>query len=918
MGDAMQKEDFIREFEAGGQTYTMFDIRRLEAEGLADIQRLPFSIRILVENLLRKLDGRVVTEEDLRNIAGWQKTYATPPEIPYHPARVLMQDFTGVPAVVDLAAMRDAVQKQGGDPGKVNPLVPVDLVVDHSVQVDAFGTIDAVVENVRREYERNAERYAFLKWAQQSFDDFKVVPPRSGICHQVNLENVGQVVIAAADDGRTLAFPDTLVGLDSHTTMIDALGVMGWGVGGIEAEAVMLGQPYYLSIPEVIGFRMTGALRPGITATDLVLTVTEMLRDYGVVEKFVEFFGPGMKKLTIPDRATIANMTPEFGATLGFFPVDEKTIDYLRMTDRDQAADRVAVYTRENALFYEGTESPEYTAVLELDLATVEPCVSGPARPQDRIVLPDLKGKFADILGCAYDRDEEMGRISQFHDESGTKTSRLPRCQPVSDGACRLDLHGSPIELNNGSVVIAAITSCTNTSNPSVLLGAGLLAKAAVERGLKVPSYVKTSLAPGSKVVIQYLQDAGLMPYLEALGFHLAGYGCTTCIGNSGPLNPVIEQCIVENDLNVAAVLSGNRNFEARIHQNIKSNFLASPMLVVAFALAGHIDIDMTYEPVGLDPNGRPVYLEDIWPTNKAIAELAARHVKKEFFALEYGRIFDGDEFWRDLPDVKSVTYAWDEQSTYIKNPPYFEGFQVEPEPVGDITGARALMVLGDTVTTDHISPAGAIPEAYPAGQYLVSLGVAPKDFNSYGSRRGNHEVMMRGTFGNIRIKNQLVGGKEGSYTKKFPEEEQIYVYEAAMAYQQEGTPLVVLAGKQYGTGSSRDWAAKGSNLLGVRAVIAESFERIHRSNLVGMGVLPLVFLEGEGIASLGLAGDESFTIKGIEGIAPRARLTVEAARPDGSSIAFEVLARLDTEVEVDYFAHGGILPFVLRKLMAN
>jgi aconitate hydratase len=814
--------------------------------------------------------------------------------------------------------MRDAVQKQGGDPGKVNPLVPVDLVVDHSVQVDAFGTIDAVVENVRREYERNGERYAFLKWAQQSFDDFKVVPPRSGICHQVNLENVGQVVIAAADDGRTLAFPDTLVGLDSHTTMIDALGVMGWGVGGIEAEAVMLGQPYYLSIPEVIGFRMTGALRPGITATDLVLTVTEMLRDYGVVEKFVEFFGPGMKKLTIPDRATIANMTPEFGATLGFFPVDEKTIDYLRMTDRDQAADRVAVYTRENALFYEGTESPEYTAVLELDLAAVEPCVSGPARPQDRIVLPDLKGKFAEILGCAYDRDEEMGRISQFHDESGTKTSRLPRCQPVSDGACRLDLHGSPIELNNGSVVIAAITSCTNTSNPSVLLGAGLLAKAAVERGLKVPSYVKTSLAPGSKVVIQYLQDAGLMPYLEALGFHLAGYGCTTCIGNSGPLNPVIEQCIVENDLNVAAVLSGNRNFEARIHQSIKSNFLASPMLVVAFALAGHIDIDMTYEPVGLDPNGRPVYLEDIWPTDEAIAELAARHVKKDFFALEYGRIFDGDEFWRDLPDVKSVTYAWDDQSTYIKNPPYFEGFQVDPEPVGDITGARVLMLLGDSVTTDHISPAGAIPEAYPAGQYLVSLGVAPRDFNSYGSRRGNHEVMMRGTFGNIRIKNQLVGGKEGSYTKKFPAAAEIYVYEAAMAYQQEGTPLVVLAGKQYGTGSSRDWAAKGSNLLGVRAVIAESFERIHRSNLVGMGVLPLVFLEGEGVASLGLTGDEIYTIKGIEGIAPRARLTVEAARPDGTPIAFEVLARLDTEVEVDYFTHGGILPFVLRKLMAN
>ncbi len=914
----MQKEDFRREFEAGGQTYTMFDITRLESDGVADIQRLPFSIRILVENLLRKLDGRVVKEEDLRNIAGWQKTYETPPEVPYHPARVLMQDFTGVPAVVDLAAMRDAVEKMGGDPAKVNPLVPVDLVVDHSVQVDAYGTVDAVVENVRKEYERNSERYAFLKWAQKSFDNFKVVPPRSGICHQVNLENVGQVVMTAEEDGRTLTFPDTLVGLDSHTTMIDALGVMGWGVGGIEAEAVMLGQPYYLSIPQVIGFRMTGELRPGVTATDMVLTVTQMLREYGVVEKFVEFFGPGMKKLSIPDRATIANMTPEFGATLGFFPVDEKTIDYLRMTNRDAAADRVAVYARQNALFYTGEEEPEYTDVLELDLSTVVPCVSGPARPQDRIALPDLKGKFADILGCAYDRDEEMARISQFHDESGTKTSRLSRCQPVSDGACRLDLHGTPIELNNGSVVIAAITSCTNTSNPSVLLGAGLLAKNAVERGLKVPAHVKTSMAPGSKVVIQYLQDAGLMPYLEALGFHLAGFGCTTCIGNSGPLNPVIEKCITDNDLNVASVLSGNRNFEARIHQNIKSNFLASPMLVVAFALAGHIDVDLTYEPVGLDPNGKAIYLEDIWPTNEAIAELAGRHVKKEFFAIEYGRIFEGDEFWRDLPDVKSVTYAWDDQSTYIKNPPYFEDFQTDPPPVRDVENARALVLLGNTVTTDHISPAGAIPEDYPAGKYLVAQGVEPPQFNSYGSRRGNHEVMMRGTFGNIRLKNQMVGGKEGSFTLKYPGADESYIYEAAMDYQQENTPLVVLAGREYGTGSSRDWAAKGSNLLGVRAVIAESFERIHRSNLVGMGVLPLIFLEGQGIPGLGLKGDETFTIKGIEGIAPRAQLSVTATRPDGQNIEFKVLARLDTEVEVDYFTHGGILPFVLRKIIAE
>ena len=912
----MKKENYIREFQAGSQTYAMFDIQQLETEGIAEIGRLPFSIRVLVENLLRKMDGDIVKEEDLLNTARWQKTYDTPVEIPYHPARVLMQDFTGVPAVVDLAAMRDAVKELGGDPRKVNPLVPVDLIVDHSVQVDAFGTNDAVVENVRKEYERNGERYAFLKWAQQSFDNFKVVPPRSGICHQVNLENVGRVVLAAEEGDRTVTYPDTLVGLDSHTTMIDALGVMGWGVGGIEAEAVMLGQPYYLSIPQVIGVHLTGELRPGVTATDLVLTVTEMLRNYGVVEKFVEFFGAGIKKLTVPDRATIANMTPEFGATLGFFPVDEKTIEYLRMTNRGQQAELVEIYTRENALFFTGTESPEYTDILELDLKTVEPCVAGPARPQDRIPLKDLKSRFADILGCAYDRDEEVARVSQFHDESGSQTSRLPRCSPVTDGACDIDLYGQPVQLRNGSVVIAAITSCTNTSNPFVLLGAGLLAKKAVEKGLKMPPFVKTSLAPGSKVVIQYLEDAGLMPYLEALGFHLAGFGCTTCIGNSGPLNPVIENCIMENDLNVASVLSGNRNFEARIHQSIKSNFLASPMLVVAYALAGHIDIDLTYEPVGIDPNGRPVYLDDLWPTNEDIKALIDKHVKTEFFELEYGRIFDGDEFWHALPDVKSVTYEWDDQSTYIKNPPYFEGFQVEPAPVGDIRAARALVLVGDTVTTDHISPAGAIPEAYPAGQYLVAQGVTPDQFNSYGSRRGNHEVMMRGTFGNIRLKNLLVGGKEGSYTLKFPEGDERFIYDVAMDYLKTQIPMVVLAGKEYGTGSSRDWAAKGSNLLGVRAVIAESFERIHRSNLVGMGVLPLVFAPGENAAKLGLDGSESFTIKGIATIRPRQQLTVTAEKSDNEPITFQVTARLDTDVDVAYFKNGGILPYVLRKIV--
>ncbi|MFO7645027.1 MAG: aconitate hydratase AcnA [Desulfosarcina sp.] len=914
----MQREAFIREFQVKDVTYSLFDIRKLQSDGLADIGRLPFSIRILVENLLRKLDGRIVTETDVLNVANWQRTYASPVEIPYHPARVLMQDFTGVPAVVDLAAMRDAVEALGGDPAVVNPLVPTELIVDHSVQVDYFGTNDAVVRNVAKEYERNGERYALLKWAQKSFADFKVVPPRSGICHQVNLEYLGRVVIAEPTGSRTVAFPDTLVGLDSHTTMIDAIGVMGWGVGGIEAEAVMLGQPYYMSIPPVIGVHLTGRLNPGVTATDLVLTVTEMLRTYGVVEKFVEFFGPGVKALTIPDRATLSNMTPEFGATLGFFPVDEQTITYLRLTNREAQADLVEAYTRENALFNNGDEKPEYTDTLELDLSTVVPCVSGPARPQDRIGLGDLKARFADILGCAYNRDEEIDQISQFHEESGTQTSRSGRCRPVTDTACIVDLNGTPVRLMNGSVVIAAITSCTNTSNPFVLIGAGLMAKKALERGLRVPPFVKTSLAPGSKVVIQYLEDAGLMVYLQALGFHLAGFGCTTCIGNSGPLDPAIEKVIVDNDLNVAAVLSGNRNFEARIHQRVKSNFLASPMLVVAFALAGHVDLDLTFEPLGLDPNAEPVYLDDIWPTNDEIEHLAARHLKKEFFDLEYGRIFDGDEFWRDLPDVQSVTYAWDQRSTYIKRPPYFEGFSMQASAVEAIQNARALLMLGDTVTTDHISPAGAIPKNYPAGAYLISQGVDPEAFNSYGARRGNHEVMMRGTFGNIRIKNQLADGKEGSVTRKFPENQERFIYDAAMAYQKEGVPLVVLAGKEYGAGSSRDWAAKGSSLLGVRAVIAQSFERIHRSNLVGMGVLPLLFQQGENARTLGLNGSETFSIGGITDISPRKVLAVSAVKPDGRTVTFTVQARLDSDIEVAYFRNGGILPFVLRKMMGG
>jgi len=910
----MDKEKYMRQVKVGGNPYTIADIKRLQKDGVADIGRLPFSIRILVENLLRKLDGRVVTEEDLKNIAGWKKTYEDPVEIPFHPARVLMQDFTGVPAVVDLAAMRDAVKQLGKDPEKINPLIPVDLVVDHSVQVDFFGTADALTQNVAKEYERNAERYTLLKWAQKSFDNFKVVPPNSGICHQVNLEHLGKVIIADEQDNGPMAYPDTLLGTDSHTTMINGIGVMGWGVGGIEAEAVMLGQPYYMTIPEVIGVKMTGTLPEGATATDLVLTVTELLRQHKVVEKFVEFFGPGMKKLGVPDRATIANMSPEYGATMGFFPVDEQTVAYLRMTDRKAEADIVEIVARELNLFYTGESDPEYTQVLELDLSTVAPSLAGPSRPQDRIAIDELKKNFADILGCAYDRDTDIAHMSKFHDESGSNAIRAASCKPLGQKQVPVTINGKTEVIGDGSIVIAAITSCTNTSNPYVMLGAGLLAQNAVHHGLRVAPTVKTSLAPGSKVVIDYLQDANLLPYLAAVGFHLAAFGCTTCIGNSGPLLPAIETAVEENDLTVAAVLSGNRNFEARIHQNVKANFLASPMLVVAFALAGRIDIDLSFEPLGFTPNGKPVYLQDIWPGYETIDRAVKTHVKEEYYAKEYGRIFDGDEFWQDLPAGKSTTFSWKQDSTYIKNPPYFEGFDLSLSPPQDVKGARALLVLGDSVTTDHISPAGAIPESYPAGRYLVDKGVEKKDFNSYGSRRGNHEVMMRGTFGNIRIKNRMVAPTEGSYTRKFPEDEEKFVFDASMAYMEEGTPLVVLGGKEYGTGSSRDWAAKGTRLLGVRAVIAESYERIHRSNLVGMGVLPLVFSDGESVESLGLDGSEIYTIAGIEEMTPRKTVHVTAVRPDGTEIAFDAVCRLDTVVDVDYFRNGGILPYVLRK----
>jgi len=912
----MDKKEFLKEVSVGGKSYSVFDINKLGEKGIAHVDHLPFSIKILVENLLRKLDGRVVLEKDLLNIANWQKRYDAPVEIPYHPARVLMQDFTGVPAVVDLAAMRDAMKNMGGDPKKINPLVPVDLVIDHSVQVDYYGTNDCPQLNVAKEYERNGERYTFLKWAQKSFDNFSVVPPRSGICHQVNLEHLGKTIVSVELDGQTIAYPDTVVGLDSHTTMINGIGVVGWGVGGIEAEAVMLGQPYYMSIPEVIGVRMTGVLNPGVTATDLVLRVTQMLREYKVVEKFVEFFGPGMKQLSVPDRATIANMSPEYGATMGFFPVDEKTVNYLEMTNRAEQARIVDTCTREMGLFYTGETDPEYTDVLELDLATVKPAISGPARPHDRIELQEIKETFAHIIGCEYERDTDLSDYSTFIDESGCETRRTRRCVPVNQRLFDLELNGTPVKIGDGSIVIAAITSCTNTSNPFVLIGAGLLARNAVKRGLRVPPFVKTSLAPGSKVVNRYLEAAGVMPYLEALGFHTAGFGCTTCIGNSGPLHPVIEQAIRENDLNVSSVLSGNRNFEARIHQSIKSNFLASPMLVVAFALAGRIDTDLYAEPVGIDPNGEPVYMNEIWPDHAEIAALVSAHVKQEFYREEYSRIFEGDEFWQELDVAESTTYAWDETSTYIKNPPYFENFSKDADAPPDIVGAQTLLVLGDTVTTDHISPAGAIPAEYPAGKYLISKSVSPAAFNSYGSRRGNHEVMMRGTFGNIRIKNNLVDPKEGSFTLKFPDKKEMFVYESAMAYKEEGTPLIVLGGKEYGAGSSRDWAAKGSNLLGVKAVITGSYERIHRSNLVGMGVLPLVFKEGDSWSSLGLDGSELFSISGIQDITPRKTLQVEAVKEDGTKISFEVTARLDTVVDVKYFLNGGILPYVLRKLI--
>ncbi|MER3602607.1 MAG: aconitate hydratase AcnA [Thermus sp.] len=881
--------------------YHYYDLLELERQGLAEVSKLPFSIRVMLESLLRNEDGYLVTREDVEQLARWQPD-PKEVDVPLKLARVILQDFTGVPAVVDLAAMRDAIKELGGDPERINPLVPADLVIDHSVQVDYFGTAYAFFLNVEKEYERNRERYLLLKWAQKALKDFQVVPPGTGIVHQVNLEYLARVVMTEKRDGLTLAFPDSLVGTDSHTTMVNGLGVLGWGVGGIEAEAVMLGQPYYMLAPRVVGFKLYGNLPEGATATDLVLTVTEMLRKHGVVGKFVEFYGPGAKKLSVADRATIANMAPEYGATMGFFPVDEETLAYLRLTGRpEELVELVEAYTKAVGLFYDGKDDRVYSEHLELDLSTVEPSLAGPKRPQDRVPLREVKRSF-------------LAHLSKPVKERGFG---LP--EEALGKRVLVKRQNEEFELTHGSVVIAAITSCTNTSNPSVMIGAGLLARNAVKRGLSVKPYVKTSLAPGSPVVMDYLQQSGLMPYLEALRFHVVGFGCTTCIGNSGPLPEAIAKALREHNLVAVAVLSGNRNFEARIHPLVRANYLASPMLVVAYALAGRIDIDFENEPLGFDPNGQPVFLRDLWPSPEEIQRVIRESLDPEAFRARYARVFEGDERWQRLPVPEGDLYEWDPNSTYIQEPPFFQDFAREPPPLQDIRGARVLAVLGDTVTTDHISPAGSIAPNSPAGQYLIARGVPPAEFNTYGARRGNHEVMIRGTFANIRLKNLLVPGVEGGYTVYLPTGERMTIYEAAMRYREAGVPLLILAGKEYGSGSSRDWAAKGTALLGVKAVLAESFERIHRSNLIGMGVLPLQFLPGQSRESLGLTGFEVYDILGIaQGLRPRQRVTVRARREDGSEVVFEAIARLDTPVEVEYYRHGGILPAVLRRILGS
>jgi aconitate hydratase len=919
--------------DVGGRSYEIFRLDALQAR--FDVARLPYSLKVLLENVLRLEDGVAATKEDIEAIASWDAAAEPSAEIPFQPARVLMQDFTGVPAVVDLAAMRDAMAEIGGDPEKINPLVDVDLVIDHSVQVDAFGNERAFAVNAEREFERNRERYSFLKWGREAFDNFSVVPPATGICHQVNLEHISQVVYSSDRDGALRAYPDTLVGTDSHTTMVNGLGVLGWGVGGIEAEAAMLGQPVSMLLPQVVGFRLDGELPQGATATDLVLTVTEMLREHGVVSKFVEFFGPGLAALGLADRATLGNMSPEFGSTCAIFPVDAETLRYLELTGRPTGTiELVDAYARAQGMFQDAdSEDPVFSATLELDLGEVEPSIAGPKRPQDRVPLAQAKEAFLEAMQ-EFD-PEAAERMGNGIDEAGAES--FPASDPPAEdhdderGRPRRALGGAPVatldggsgdqievmledgtrvELDHGRVVIAAITSCTNTSNPSVMIGAGLLARNAVQRGLRRKPWVKTSLAPGSTVVTDYLEKAGLTEYLDRLQFNLVGYGCTTCIGNSGPLPPQISAAVEEKDLAVCAVLSGNRNFEGRINQDVKANYLASPPLVVAYALAGRMDLDLTSEPLGEGSDGEPVYLREVWPDPAEVRELIGRSIASEMFTESYGGVLEGDETWRAVEVPEGDRYTWPD-STYVRRPSFFEGMPVEPPGVEPIAGARVLALLGDSITTDHISPAGAIKKASPAGEWLIEQGVEPGDFNSYGSRRGNHEVMIRGTFANIRLRNRLVE-RAGGFTRHFPDGAETTIFEAAMAYAEAGVPLVVLAGKEYGSGSSRDWAAKGTKLLGVRAVIAESFERIHRSNLIGMGVLPLQFPAGESIESLGLNGEETIDVGDLRGGEAKS-VTVTAGE-----VEFEATVRLDTPNEVTYFQNGGILQTVLRTLRGS
>ena len=885
--------------KVGKKTYVYYSLKAAEKNGLKGISNLPFSMKVLLENLLRFEDGRSVAKKDIEGFVTWLANKGKgDTEIGFRPARVLMQDFTGVPAVVDLAAMRDGMEALKGKADKINPLVPVDLVIDHSVVVDYFGNTKALAANVKREYEQNMERYKFLKWGQGAFENFRVVPPGTGICHQVNLEYLAQAVWTKKDGKVTVAYPDTLVGTDSHTTMVNGLGVLGWGVGGIEAEAAMLGQPQSMLLPEVIGFKMTGKLKEGVTATDLVLLVTQMLRKKGVVNKFVEFFGEGLKHLTLADRATIANMAPEYGATCGFFPVDGVTVDYLKFSGRTK--DRIALvekYCKAQGMYGSAKAEPMFTDTLTLDLSTVVPAMAGPNRPEKFAPLDTIKSGFLSALEAPKDK-------AGFN-----KTGEANR---------RVKVEGKNFDLGHGDVVIAAITSCTNTSNPTVLIGAGLLAKKAAALGLQSKPWVKTSFAPGSQVVSEYLAKSGLQKELDKVGFYLVGYGCTTCIGNSGPLDPAISKVINDSGIVASAVLSGNRNFEGRVSPDVQAAYLASPPLVVAYALAGSTQIDLTTQPLGMNKKGKPVFLKDIWPTNKEIEKFVRKNITPKMFKSRYADVFKGDKNWRGVPVAKGETYAWDNKSTYVQNPPYFAGITPTPKPVTNVAGARVLGLFGDKITTDHISPAGSIKAASPAGKYLTDNGVAPMDFNQYGTRRGNHEVMMRGTFANIRIRNHMMGpnGREGGFTIHYPSKEEMPIYDAAMQYQKEGVPLVVFAGVEYGNGSSRDWAAKGTNLLGVRAVIAQNFERIHRSNLVGMGVIPLQFKDGDSWQKLGLKGDEKITINGlVEGLKPRATMKVNVERADGSKMSFEVLSRIDTLDEIDYYKNGGILQFVLRNI---